>query len=390
MKIDRSKLKKSSSEVPADCKGLIDRLTSTSNKAEFLSELQRIETWTYGKCELLHWIDVLDLCDEVLEAAAARPEAKWALAVDGGDDKLKELVLWTLHFTTLLIEHSFSRHLYSSMEHLTTLLASSDLDVVLAVLNLLYMFSKRSNFIARLAAEKRSGLLSRLTHLAAGWGGKDNGFGLSKCCSDDAVSTFPDSATTLHFEFYAENSASKTNAVLMTVVHLPRVDQLGQSPAELMENLLATYSVPEEKQMQLFTYLRLASSFSNYSKRLKCVQARLQALSVLIYSNTLTENVQSLLYSGLLEELVEVLEMGGEHLMEIKASALKGNLYFVFSLNTVKHGFKELLNKEQIGNSEPFPLTNMPVYLINSNLTLVNNFVMTKKILRPYHQVRLY
>ena len=187
MKIDRSKLKKSSSEVPADCKGLIDRLTSTSNKAEFLSELQRIETWTYGKCELLHWIDVLDLADEVLEAAAARPEGKWALAVDGGDDKLKELVLWTLHFTTLLIEHSFSRHLYSSMEHLTTLLASSDLDVVLAVLNLLYMFSKRSNFIARLAAEKRSGLLSRLTHLAAGWGGKDNGFGLSKCCSDDAV-----------------------------------------------------------------------------------------------------------------------------------------------------------------------------------------------------------
>ena len=56
-------------------------------------------------------------------------------------------------------------------------------------------------------------------------------------------STFPDSATTLHFEFYAENSASKTNAVLMTVVHLPRVDQLGQSPAELMERLLATYSV---------------------------------------------------------------------------------------------------------------------------------------------------
>lgn len=206
MKIDRSKLKKSSSEVPADCKGLIDRLTSTNNKTEFLNELQRIETWTYGKCELLHWIDVLDLCDEVLEAAAIRPQSKWALAVDGGDDKLKELVLWTLHFTTLLIEHSFSRHLYSSMEHLTTLLASSDLDVVLAVLNLLYMFSKRSNFIARLAVEKRSGLLKRLTHLAAGWGGRDNGFGLSKCCTDDPITSFPESATTLHFEFYAENA----------------------------------------------------------------------------------------------------------------------------------------------------------------------------------------
>ena len=147
--------------------------------------------------------------------------------------KLKELVLWTLHFTTLLIEHSFSRHLYrsvicssyfhiqnlksrkillnflfsyyffgeyqvsgqpniwkmklytkkqpdirparnlvqpcqiltinyfSSMEHLSLLLSSFDLDVVLAVLNLLYMFSKRSNFISRLAPDKRQVLLNR-------------------------------------------------------------------------------------------------------------------------------------------------------------------------------------------------------------------------------------
>ena len=52
--------------------------------------------------------------------------------------------------------------------------------------------------------DKRSGLLSRLTHLAASWGGKDNGFGLAKCCSDDSIDTFPDSATTLHFEFYSE------------------------------------------------------------------------------------------------------------------------------------------------------------------------------------------
>ena len=33
---------------------------------------------------------------------------------------------------------------------------------------------------------------------------------------------------------------------------------------------------------------------------------------------------------------------------------------------TFKLGIKELFNKEQIGNSEPFPVTNLPVYLINS------------------------
>lgn len=78
----------------------------------------------------------------------------------------KELLLWVLHFTTLLIEHSFSRHLYNSMEHLITLLSSCDMNVVLGVLNLLYMFSKRSNFITRLNNDKRQALLSRLTHLA--------------------------------------------------------------------------------------------------------------------------------------------------------------------------------------------------------------------------------
>ena len=34
--------------------------------------------------------------------------------------------------------------------------------------------------------------------------------------------------------------------------------------------------------------------------------------------------------------------------------------------STVKLGFKERLNKEQLGNSETFPVTNMSVQLINS------------------------
>ena len=99
-----------------------------------------------GKCELYHWIDILDLCDEILESATLREPGSWVLSCDQPSPeakKTKELVLWTLNFTTLLIEHSFSRHLYSSMEHLSLLLSSFDLDVVLAVLNLLYMFSKR-------------------------------------------------------------------------------------------------------------------------------------------------------------------------------------------------------------------------------------------------------
>ena len=50
---------------------------------------------------------------------------------------------------------------------------------------------------------------------------------------------------------------------------------------------------------------------------------------------------------------------------------------FRFSGTTVKPGFKELLNKEQPGNSEPFPVTNLPV----NKLALVNNFTISKKFL---------
>jgi hypothetical protein len=46
MKIERTKLKKSSSEVPSDCQALIDRLTfSASNKGDFLNVLKSIDTW---------------------------------------------------------------------------------------------------------------------------------------------------------------------------------------------------------------------------------------------------------------------------------------------------------------------------------------------------------
>ena len=44
---------------------------------------------------------------------------------------------------------------------------------------------------------------------------------------------------------------------------------------------------------------------------------------------------------------------------------LSTNIWSRFE-STVKLGNKERLDKVQLGNIEPFPVTNMPVYLINS------------------------
>lgn len=75
------------------------------------------------------------------------------------------------------------------------------------------------------------------------------------------------SATTLHFEFYAENpivaepsatgtSLSSTKKVgqmnLVTYIHIENVDKLGKTPAQIMNDLLKVYNVPQERQVRVF------------------------------------------------------------------------------------------------------------------------------------------
>lgn len=152
------------------------------------------------------------------------------------------------------------------------------------------------------------------------------------------ISRYPSSATTLHFEYYCDaepighgpsaligqkkpvlssghlaappatgsiptlTTTSETNesappsssaSILhpslsikgrhsVNVIHIEHVDQIkDKSLAQIMEELIEQHNIPKEKQMQLFTHLRLAHSFSDYEKRLQCVQARLQALSII-------------------------------------------------------------------------------------------------------------
>lgn len=82
MKIDHNRVRKSTSEPPAECKALIDRLKKC-NRIQLLEELARINTWTFGKCELGHWKDVLNIFDTILdEATDNHVENRWSLNCD--------------------------------------------------------------------------------------------------------------------------------------------------------------------------------------------------------------------------------------------------------------------------------------------------------------------
>ncbi|KAJ0036810.1 hypothetical protein NQD34_005487 [Periophthalmus magnuspinnatus] len=118
------------------------------------------------------------------------------------------------------------------------------------------------------------------------------------------LAKYPPSATTLHFEFYAEPGPE---------VKIER--KISESPSEIMESLTAMYNIPKDKQTLLFTHIRLAHGFSNHKKRLQAVQARLHAISILVYSNALQESANSILYNGLIEELVDVLQITDKQLV---------------------------------------------------------------------------
>ena len=183
-------MRKVIAKIPNDCKQLIDRITSTKSDSELLSELLKFgtQTWTVAKCELYHWVDVLDRFDEVLARAVSRvappkmdggfkqpapvvPESCKIENLPGNQNSsndmdtsdknisvpnfsialehnplLKNLAIEVIQFTRLLVEYSCSRHIYNSIESVLDLLLATDFNVILPVLNLLYIFAKRSNY----------------------------------------------------------------------------------------------------------------------------------------------------------------------------------------------------------------------------------------------------
>ncbi|KAH9508169.1 E3 ubiquitin-protein ligase huwe1, partial [Bulinus truncatus] len=141
---------------------------------------------------------------------------------------------------------------------------------------------------------------------------------------------FPSSATTLHFEFYIEAKEDKCNkrfshgsATVIQSIHMENVDRTGKMPSQIMEDILDAYDVPQDKQVLLFTHVRLACLFSNYEARVQCVQARLQAISILVYSSAIQDNMNVILYPGLIEELVDIVEIKDSALVDIKSAALR-------------------------------------------------------------------
>lgn len=77
---------------------------------------------------------------------------------------------------------------------------------------------------------------------------------------NSSVQSFPQSSTTLHFEFYPEGEEDKTISPKnklnissqVVIIRIENIDKLKKTPSQIMDELMEQYKVPEDSQVSLF------------------------------------------------------------------------------------------------------------------------------------------
>lgn len=178
-------------------------------------------------------------------------------------------------------------------QHLSSLLACTDADVVEACLQTLAAFLKKTvgKYSIRDAA-----LNSKLFALAQGWGGKEEGLGLIACAVQNGCGPIAyELGCTLHFEFYALNdSTSDVPATQgLQIIHLPNINTHPETDLELLSKLVSEYKVPPSLRFSLLTRLRFARAFGSLVTRQQYACIRLYAFIVLVQANSDADDLVS-------------------------------------------------------------------------------------------------
>nr|CAD2160959.1 unnamed protein product [Meloidogyne enterolobii] len=271
MKIPSEKLKPFTTEIAPECSKLISSLKNAGDFTIFVKGLDNITEWcsVFGKTELGRWVDVLNDCDAVLEAA----DEDEIMSVDKNESQEAQIIS-VLRFTSLLFENTFGRSIYCSMDRLIKLLDSRKIWIVVATLRLLMVVSKCSRFITQhLNSDVRLELYSKLMAILEIWAGKLRLTPFAEFCSADfsyshgfSIQPIPEMD-----EFIVDTNKSFN----VSLNELKKY--ISESTAELKDS---------EKQFA-FTKLRFLYSIKNQNERFYQIIARLISSSIIFYSRCL-------------------------------------------------------------------------------------------------------
>ncbi|XP_047340664.1 E3 ubiquitin-protein ligase UPL1-like [Impatiens glandulifera] len=301
-----------SSEVPPKIRFFISSVTDTP--LENIESPLKCFTWEYDKGDFHHWVDLFNHFDAFFETCI-KPRKDLQLEdnfLSADPPFPRNAILQILRVTRTILENCTNKHFCSSFEnHLSSLLASIDADVVEACLQTLAAFVKKTmgKYIIR-----DSSLNSKLFAFAQGWGGKEEGLGLIACAVEDITNQNANElGSTLHFEFYASNEFSNETISLdsqgLQIIHLPYSNSFKESDLELLSKLVIEHKVPANLRFSLLTRLRFARAFSSLSARRQYTCIRLYAFMVLVQAGSDTDDLVSFFNTEpeFIDELVSLL-----------------------------------------------------------------------------------
>ncbi|CAA0815395.1 E3 ubiquitin-protein ligase UPL1, partial [Striga hermonthica] len=285
-------------EVPSKIKSFINHVTAAP--LQNIEETLKNFSWQFDKGDFHHWVDLFNHFDTFFEKYI-KPRKDLQLEdnfLESDPPFPRDAVLQVLRVIRVILENCTNKHFYVSYEHhLSSLLASTDADVVEACLQTLAAFLKKSigKYVIRDAS-----LNSRLFSFAQGWGGKEEGLGLVSCAIQNGSHPIPlELGSTLHFEFYTVNGSSNEPTAAeqptqgLQTIQMTDVNARKESDLELLNELVTQYKVPHSLRFSLLTRLRFARAFGSLETRQQYTCIRLYAFVVLVQACSDTEDLVS-------------------------------------------------------------------------------------------------
>ncbi|KAI9357936.1 hypothetical protein DFJ73DRAFT_173945 [Zopfochytrium polystomum] len=301
---------------------------------EALPEIaDKVAEWNLPKSDFFHWIAVLDRFDSLLESAVEKAQLK-SVQVQPLDSNVRSTVLAVLRISKVLFDNCTNRNLYNSFEHVSNLLNSNDVDVLLATLQFLFRPSQRmgrqkSSKLALGLAEARVITLaqgtktrsvvdiaamvepetqSKLSDATFGDGTvpqfspsalmhrfyrssprADDSFPKTVSSPDPTVETSaltdendPPLSPTKSSKSIEATATSNTNGEGLVLIYLADVLQTGKTEDELFVSLIEEYNVPPEERFALLHKLRIAFSANLEERRQKLFLIRIWAIAVAV------------------------------------------------------------------------------------------------------------
>ncbi|CAJ0931067.1 unnamed protein product, partial [Mesorhabditis belari] len=316
MKVDVSSSKAFTTDLNPACAKAISEFQAPSSEEEFIKKLTSMNEWSsvVGKTEMIRWVEVLDRMDSILERATTLDENNRYL-VDV-DMTLKNSVMVILKFTSLLFENTSTRSVYASTDRLLHLLNSDSMVMVIQVLQLFQCISKRSHFLrTKMPTHQQTRFQSILTAISQCW------FSKLRVKMKQVVEDLKPS----YVWPYQHNISSER------VISIGKPKE-NESLTALIKRHASNETEAEEmlKDDTLRARLRVAKHFFSVSGRVYIVTTRMIAISTLIYSRLLGDDLESLftqstfiLDCGEVAKISDYPEEQAEKIEDMRAEALR-------------------------------------------------------------------